>query len=226
VGPAQTQIKRFAEEILAGHSDVPDDSLHHLYELALKMPKLGRTDNGKAILLALAKSPKTPPTLLAKVANADDELVQKAILSHASVTSQFLAQLSTSRFARVREAVACNPDVPVDMLHALSKDPAGSVRAEVAAHPATPTATLIEMQTDEYFDVRRNLIRNPNTPESVLETLASDNYAIIQAEARQALKQRQAHRKQGNATRQPAVEYPISKWTSDPVVQQGSIPGN
>ena len=109
VGPAQTQIKQFAEDILAGHSDASDDSFHHLYELAIKMPKLGWTDNGKAILLALAKSPITPTTVLAQVANTDDELVQRAILSHTNISAQMLTQLSTSRFARVREAVVTFP---------------------------------------------------------------------------------------------------------------------
>ncbi|NLB55331.1 MAG: hypothetical protein GX811_06120 [Lentisphaerae bacterium] len=198
VGPAQAQVKQFAEDVLAGHTDTSDDSFHHLYELAIKMPTHGWTDNGKAILFALAKSPITPATVLARVADADDEFVQKAILSHANISAQILTQLSTSRFARVREAVLANPDIRPEMLLALSRDKEGIVRAAVAAHPATPTAILIEMQTDEYFDVRRNLIRNPNTPESVLVALASDSYAIIKSEAQQALSQRKKQNKQVN----------------------------
>jgi len=190
VGPAQSQLKQFAEDVLAGHSDASDDSFRHLYELAIKMPKHGWTDNGKAILLALAKSPMTPTSVLAQVANTDDELVQRAVLSHTNIPAQIITQLSTSRFPRVREAVVTNPGTPVDMLVTLSQDKEGNIRAAVAAHPATPTATLIEMRTDEYFDVRRNLIRNPNTPDSVLETLASDNYVIIKSEAQQALRQK------------------------------------
>lgn len=201
VGPAQTQMKQFAEDILAGHSDSSDDSFRHLYELAIKMPKLGWTDNGKAILLALAKSPITPTAVLARVVSTDDELVQKAILSHTNISAQILAQLSTSRFARVREAVVTNPGIPVDMLLALSQDKEGSVRAAVAAHPATPTATLIAMQADEYFDVRRNLIRNPNTPDSVLGILASDNYVIIKSEAQQTLSHRRMQNQQVDGTR-------------------------
>jgi len=201
VGPAQTQMKQFAESILAGHSDASDESLHHLYELAIKMPKDGWTDNGKAILLALAKSPITPTTVMAQVAHTDDELVQRAILTHTNISGQILTQLSTSRFARVRAAVVTNPGIPDDMLLALSQDKEGSVRAAVAAHPATPTATLIEMQTDEYFDVRRNLIRNPNTPDSVLGILASDKYVIIKSEAQQTLSHRNMQNQQVDGTR-------------------------
>lgn len=161
VGPAQEQIKKYAEELLATNSDTALEDFQHLYEFALKMPKVAHTDNGKSIVLMLAKSSTTPANILTQIAQTDDRLVQGALISNMNTPLSTIKQLAASKFPRVREDVANIPNIPLDILLVLSKDDEGRVRAAVAAHPTTPVATLTEMQSDDYFDVRRNLIRNP-----------------------------------------------------------------
>ncbi|MFA7235183.1 MAG: hypothetical protein WC076_13850 [Terrimicrobiaceae bacterium] len=201
VGPAQMQIKKYAEELLAADSDTSLDKLQHLYECALRMPKVAHTDNGKSIVLMLAKSCSTPTNILTQIAQTDDQLVQRAIVSNTNTPLGTINQLAASRFPNVRADVVSNPAITLDTLLALSKDKEGSVRAAVAAHPATPPTTLTEMQSDEYFDVRRNLIKNPNTPDPVLRTLASDKYVIIKSEAKEALRERNVQNQQVDGTR-------------------------
>lgn len=188
--PAQRQMVQYAKEVLAGRSNPSAETVSHLYEFAIRVAGPGHADNGKTIILELAKCSATPTHILAKIAEMDDPLVQKAILSNTNTPLRTINQLATSRFPTVRTDVASHPNVPVDILRALSKDPEGSVRAAVAAHPSTPVATLAEMRADEYFDVRRNLIRNPNTPISVLEKLAADKYDLIKSEAQKTLGKR------------------------------------
>ena len=190
VGPAQIQIKKYAEELLTEGSDSSLDKFQHLYEFALSMPKVAHTDNGKSILLMLAKSSITPTNILTQIAQTDDRLVQRTIISNTNTPLSTINQLATSRFPNVREDAANTPGISLNVLLVLSKDDEGRVRAAVAAHPTTPVSTLTEMQSDEYFGVRRNLIKNPKTPTSVLERLAADNYDIIKSEARRALRER------------------------------------
>lgn len=191
VGPAQEQIKKYADDVVSGRIDSSPEEFRHLYALALKLPKTGHTKRGEKIILVLAKSASTPTDMLVEIAQTDDQLVQRAIVSNTNTPSSVLTQLSKSAFPRVRAAVGSHPDLSVDELLVLLGDKDGSVRAAVAAHPATPPSKLVEMQSDEYFDVRRNLIRNPHTPTSVLEKLAADKYTIIKSEARSALRERQ-----------------------------------
>ena len=199
--PAQRQMVQYAKDVSARPSGVSAETFSHLYEVALKLPKAGYTDNGKTIILELAKSSATPTNILAQIAQTDDQSVQRAMVSNTNVPLGTINQLAASRFPNVRADVISNPAITLDTLLALSKDKEGSVRAAVAAHPATPPTTLSEMQADEYFDVRRNLIRNPNTPDPVLRTLASDKYVIIKSEAQKALRERNMQNKQVDGTR-------------------------
>lgn len=200
VGPAQGQVKKYAEELLAADSDPSFGKFQHLYDFALKMPKVAHTDNGKSIILMLAKSSSTPINILTQIAHTDDQLIQGTIISNTNTPFSTISQLAGSRFPRVREAVASVPGSPLDILLILAKDDEGRVRAAVAAHPTTPVTTLTEMQFDECFDVRRNLIKNSNTPISVLEALASDKYSIIKSEAQGALRERQIKNQQVHGT--------------------------
>lgn len=195
VGPAQEQIKKYAEGLLAADPDTSLDEFQHLYEFVLRMPKVAHTDNGKSIVLMLAKSSTTPTNILTQLAQTDDRLVQGAIIANTNTPLSTINQLAVSSFPNVREAVAKTPGIPLDILLVLSKDDEGCVRAAVAAHPTTPATTLTGMQSDDYFDVRRNLISNPNTPTAVLEKLAADKYAIIKSEAQQALRKREMQNK-------------------------------
>lgn len=200
VGPAQKQIIKYAEALLATDSDPSLDQFLHLYDFALRMPKVAHTDNGRSIVLMLAKHSRTPKNILTQIAQADDRIVQDAIISNTNAPLSTIKQLAASKFPRVREAVASTPGIPLELLLVLAKDDEGPVRAAVAAHPMTPVMTLMEMQSDDYFDVRRNLIRNPHTPLSVLETLAADKDSIIKSEARNALRERQMLNQQVHGT--------------------------
>lgn len=193
--PAQEQMENYAQKVLAERSGVSQETFRHLYEVALRIPKAGHTDTGKAIILALAKSSTTPTNILVEIADTDDQLVQSAIVLNTNTPMTTLTRLSTSRFSEVRADVGRHPDIPVTTLLALSEDKEGCVRAAVAAHPGTPSTKLIEMQADKYFDVKRNLVKNPNTPDAVLRKLAADRYAIINSEAQKALRIRDIQNK-------------------------------
>lgn len=127
VEPAQRQMKKYVDDVLAGHSDNATETFEHLYEYAIQIQEAGWTHNGMAIILALAKSSLTPTNILVRIANYDDRTVQEVIVSNPNTPETTLTQLSASRFPEVR-AKALKKKEPEPTNATYSSPAAGSKR--------------------------------------------------------------------------------------------------
>ncbi len=121
-----------------------------------------------------ARHPRTPPHLLARLAEVGDLTVQREVAAHPATPPEVLADLAGSRYLRVRLAVARNPSAGPELLARLAEDPEARIRAAVGRHPTTPGERLTQLAGDTAERVRSAVARNPACPAEALIALASD----------------------------------------------------
>lgn len=137
---------------------------------------LSQMKNEHHVLVEIASSLKTPPTILLAIIN-----------------DQASPHGSIELFIKLAE----NPNTPSDGLEKLYLKIKQSHYLEkisglyaIAAHPNTPIHLLEQFAVHHPADLRAKVARNVNTPISILERLSNDSQDWVSAIAKQALKAR------------------------------------
>ncbi|MFN6537339.1 MAG: hypothetical protein RM021_013340 [Nostoc sp. EkiNYC01] len=149
---------------LVRHSKITPKVLENLLQM-----------NNYDLMLAIASSLKTPPTMLLAL-------------------TDYQAPSSEHIYFLIR--LAQNPNTPSDGLEKLyfkikqiHQSPTKYI-CYVAAHPNTPVHLLEQFAVHSHTDLRRQVARNVNTPISILERLSNDSEDRVSRIAKQALKER------------------------------------
>ncbi|NQT87691.1 HEAT repeat domain-containing protein [bacterium] len=153
--------------------------------------KLVRVDS-RRVSFALAACEATPPELLARLAEDENDSIVRVVARNPSTPPAVLRKLALAKSQYVRCALAQNPGLPHDVSVTLAKDENPHVRRAIALNQKTPVDVLEGLVSDTWHEVRMNLTKNPSTPVRLLERLARDESRLIRAAAREALNSRES----------------------------------
>ncbi|HAX78427.1 MAG TPA: hypothetical protein DCY88_22020 [Cyanobacteria bacterium UBA11372] len=184
------------EEICCAIAKNISTPIHILEKLADWYPiNNGYQDEYSASIVhkCVALNPKTPSSLLEKLAFYRSSGVREAVAKHQNTSSNVLDKLARNRNREVCEAIANNPNTPASALEYLAgeQDFAGTIRRAVLAHPnvstaaieivrfmeekpGTPVHILEKLTDDSRLHVRQLVADHPHTPPHALKTLAKD----------------------------------------------------
>jgi hypothetical protein len=141
---------------------------------------------------AVAQHPKTPVSVLTKLASDFDRDVRQAVAENPSTPNSALTKLLADSHTEVASAARTNPSTSPEMLVLLQrleqKDPSLRhleslpvwLESRVAAHPNAGGALLETLAKSEQSAVRVALATNPNTPPRLLESLLEDPDTDVQ----------------------------------------------
>lgn len=129
-------LARFAksqdEEILCAVAKNVATPIDILQKLANWFPVDERAQKvypGSSIHACVAINPKTPPSLLKKLAAHGDSLVRQAVASNTNTSFKVLNKLARDREPKVRRAVAENPTTPASALEQLAGEDYKHIRS-------------------------------------------------------------------------------------------------
>lgn len=177
-----------------------------------RLEQLVRSEN-RPLCEAVAANPSTPSEALSRLAQDRRLGVRAMVAANPSTPSEALGglvDLAARPHARVRAAVAANPATPAAALERLSGDFEWRVRRDVAANPSTGLEGLRRLGAgpDPDPEVRWQVASNPSTPPDVLRRLrpADAEWGFRVQRASQALREKIAHRRQGETPQQAAAQ--------------------
>lgn len=174
---------RFCAEPLLCNASLPYDAFVALAEYVASNKYLSDAQR------ALAKVDRTPPHVLAVLAELDSVEIRELVAAHSNTPPAALEKLSVNCYPEVRQAVASNPSAPPEILSKLASDSAPQVRATVAQNTSTPPDVLRRLfdRAMKYrgAKLRRQVLtalaRNPSSPEDVLVALSFEEGDIGEA---------------------------------------------
>ncbi|MBM0744512.1 hypothetical protein JOY44_23370 [Phormidium sp. CLA17] len=131
-------------------------------------------ENSHAVVReAVAMNPKTPASILEKLAIDPVWFVCKAVAANLNVPKVGLKSLVTHPLKDIRLAIAENPNASIEVLERLVKDKELDVVSAVAQNPNAPAEILTVLA--ERKDRVINLVAgHPNTPTEILEFLVRE----------------------------------------------------
>ena len=139
--------------------------------------------NNLVVRVAMSENPTTPPEVLTKLSEDEEERVRVGVAENPATLPEVLTKLSEDK-ARVRVGVASNPATPPEVLAKLSDDEDPYVPIWVASNPSTPPEVLTKLSDDGDWDVRQNVAEHLSTPPDILFKLSGDEENDVKEAAR------------------------------------------
>jgi len=158
-------------------------------ELLWHLAEIGDLHSGIHTRGAIATNPKTPVTLLEKLADKKEYWwVKKKVANNPSTTAALLEKLASDKNDWVRAIVASNPNTNPATLEMLAGDAEFGIRYRVAENLNTPASALEKLAGDKgvsrfswKLGIKGIVAQHPNTSASVLRILAGDEDERIRA---------------------------------------------
>jgi hypothetical protein len=140
-----------------------------------RLAKLATHTDGK-VRLAVARNKKTTAETLALLATDADPTLRAAVAKHANVTADTLDGLVGDAHMRVLTAIAGDMKAPAEVLHRIVAERPEAVTAcrYIAQYQRVPSATFELLAAHDDEDVRFTVSTNPHAPASALRILALD----------------------------------------------------
>jgi hypothetical protein len=101
------------------------------------------------LMLLIAASHSTPPSVLEQLSNEDDPQLLENVAENPNTPLVTLGYLAGHRDEKVRIAVTHNPMAPRDIVSALTNDLSLDVRFAIASNPLLPIAIIHEVCNDD-----------------------------------------------------------------------------
>jgi hypothetical protein len=163
----------YAKQVVVDHPCTPVQLVYHY----------GYSPD-KTERLVVARSHKTPPSLLDKLSLDPDAEVRASVASNVTASAQALEQLAKeTKLEWILQAIAENPSAPPSLLESLFDTRVKGLRERLARNPASSPALLKKLfgtyQQLKDGAVLRALFSNPNLPTSLLLQLGQSQPHII-----------------------------------------------
>ena len=119
-------------------------------------------------------NPNTPPYILAKMWEDKDDEVRNGVARNRNTPPDTLAKMWEDKYYFVRRNVAGNPNTPPEILAKIWEANNDEAMGAVASNPSTPPYILAIMRDDEDDAVREDVANNPRTPPETLAKMWDD----------------------------------------------------
>ena len=128
----------------------------------------------------VAMNVRTPPRVLADLAEDQDKAVREEVAWNASTTPDVLLRLARDSYdSQVRQNVAWNAHTTPEILALLARDKDGEVRRRVAWSPVATPEILTGLAEDADARVRGAVALNVENPLEILTRLAEDPNELV-----------------------------------------------
>lgn len=132
-------------------------------------------DKDKEVRYCVARNPRTPSEALEKLAKDDDDDVRAGVAQNPNTPVSVLRKLGRDPVDYVRDSLAWNNNTPLPILNRLSKADSEYARAGVANNGQSTSILLNRLAEDDSRHVRTNVAGNENTPADTLDLLSTDD---------------------------------------------------
>jgi len=155
----------------------------------------------KRLKLTFAAAPYTPKTILALLAEEDDEQLRLRLSKNPAVASPLLVKLFEHASPAVIKSIAAHRNTPVEILELIDWKGNEVIRTALCGNSNAPLALLKQLMQSSTSLEKKGIVSNPNSDHVLLNQLWDDGDKFIQGEVA-------AHKACPLELREAALQHP------------------